>query len=151
IVAGFDTPEFVQAAQVDQMVENSEPQRQHRHQALPAGDDLGIVAEIRQQGHCLGRGGGGVVVEGRGFHAVTSVFPFARASSIMATIRAGERGSRSICTPNGASASATALSTAGVEPMAPPSPTPLNPPGPELGVSTWPSSITGTSAAVGSR
>ena len=67
------------------------------------------------------------------------------------TIRDGVSGSRVTVTPNGASASATALTTAGGAPIAPPSPTPLYPPGPGLGVSTWPYSMTGTSAAVGSR
>ena len=49
-------------------------------------------------------------------------------------------------------ASATALMTAGGDPMAPPSPMPLNPPGlVGAGVSMWPYSTIGTSAAVGSR
>ena len=38
-------------------------------------------------------------------------------------------------TPNGESASATAFTTHGGAPIAPPSPTPLKPPGPGLGVS----------------
>ena len=65
---------------------------------------------------------------------------------------AGESGSLVTITPNGASASATALTTAGGEPIAPPSPTPLYPPGPGPGaVSTCAYSIGGTSVAVGSR
>ena len=45
-----------------------------------------------------------------------------------------------------------ALITAGGEPMAPPSPIPLCPPGlVGAGVSMWPYSMSGTSAAVGSR
>ena len=44
-------------------------------------------------------------------------------------------------------ASTTAFTTAGVEPIAPPSPTPLYPPAPRPGVSTWPCSITGTPVA----
>ena len=63
------------------------------------------------------------------------------------TIDSGVTGSRVMSTPNGESASATAFTTAGVEPIAPPSPTPLKPPGPGLGVSMWPYSITGTSVA----
>ena len=48
--------------------------------------------------------------------------PFSARSS---TIRDGVSGKRVIVTPNGASASATALTTAGGAPIAPPSPTPL--------------------------
>ena len=66
-------------------------------------------------------------------------------------MRWGESGSRVNVTPNGASASATALTTAGGAPIAPPSPTPLKPPGPGLGVSMCPYSIDGTSAADGMR
>ena len=66
-------------------------------------------------------------------------------------MRDGVSGRRVTVTPNGASASATALTTAGGAPMAPPSPTPLWPPGPPLGVSMCPYSIIGMSAAVGSR
>lgn len=49
----------------------------------------------------------------------------ARACSIASTMRAGVRGRRVRATPSGASASLTALTTAGGAPMAPPSPTPL--------------------------
>src|SRR5205085_1487259 len=72
-------------------------------------------------------------------------------ASRRATMADGVSGRRVTVTPNGARASATALMTAGGAPMAPPSPTPLKPPGPGLGVSMWPYSIVGTSAAVGSR
>ena len=48
-----------------------------------------------------------------------------RASWISATIAAGVSGRRVISTPNGASASPIAFTTAGGAPMAPPSPTPL--------------------------
>jgi len=54
-------------------------------------------------------------------------------------------------TPSGARASRTALASAAGDAMAPPSPMPLKPPGAALGVTTWPYSRSGTSAAVGSR
>ena len=49
----------------------------------------------------------------------------ARARSIASRMRAGVSGRRVRVTPSGASASLTALTTAGGAPMAPPSPTPL--------------------------
>ena len=73
------------------------------------------------------------------------------ACSMSSTIAAGLAGSRVSVTPSGASASLMALITAGVDPMAPPSPQPLYPPTPGPGISTWPNSIGGTSVAVGSR
>jgi hypothetical protein len=63
----------------------------------------------------------------------------------------GVNGVRSMLQPTSASASATALKIAGGEPMAPPSPMPLWPPGVGDGVSTWPYSMVGTSVVVGSR
>src|SRR4029079_18291842 len=69
----------------------------------------------------------------------------------VSTMRWGDSGRRVNSTPNGASASATALTTAGGAPIAPPSPTPLKPPGPGLGVSMCPYSIDGISDAVGTR
>ena len=54
-------------------------------------------------------------------------------------------------TPSGASASLIALASAGGEAIAPPSPMPLAPPGSRDAVSTCPYSMTGASAAVGSR
>ena len=73
------------------------------------------------------------------------------AARTAALICSGPSGPPCRRTPSGASASATALTTAGGEPIAPPSPMPLNPPAVSDGVSMWPYSMSGTSAAVGSR
>src|SRR5439155_19965781 len=70
-----------------------------------------------------------------------------RAPSINVTIVDGTSGRRVISTPNGDSASAIALTTAGGAPIAPPSPSPCTHPGPGAGVSTCQYSIVGTSAA----
>ena len=41
---------------VDEMVERREPQGQHRHEALTAGDHLGFVAQLGEEGDGLLRG-----------------------------------------------------------------------------------------------
>src|SRR5262249_40991078 len=91
-----------------------------------------------------------VVVFDRGVRVVRQV-AHRSWSFTSSTMRCGESGRRVTTTPSGASASATAFTTAGGAPIAPPSPTPLNPPGPGLGVSMCPYSIAGTSAAPGTR
>ncbi len=67
-VATLDALELVEPADVDQVLEDGEAQREHRHEALATGEDFGAVAQLRQQ---LGRGGGAlrsVVLERRRLH-----------------------------------------------------------------------------------
>lgn len=63
----------------------------------------------------------------------------------------GRSGVRSIRTPKGDSASATALTTAGVDASVPDSPTPRTPRGVSDGVTIRSNTIRGTSSADGSR
>ena len=70
-VLPLDAPELVEAADVDEVLERREPQRQHRHEALAAGEDLGLVAELAQQPDGLGHGRGSVVVELGRLHRAT--------------------------------------------------------------------------------
>ena len=53
---------------VDEVVEEGEPQRQHRHQALTAGQQLGLVTELPEQPGRLGDAVRAVVIEGRRLH-----------------------------------------------------------------------------------
>ena len=116
-------------ADVDEVVEDREPHGEHRDQALPAGDHLRAVAELGEQVDGLLGAVRRVVLERGRLHwlpPVSGSRPCSiRLASIKPTMAAGVSGSRVIVTPNGASASATALTTAGGAPIAPPSPTPL--------------------------
>ena len=42
--------QLVDAADVDEVVEAGQPQVEHRHQALAAGEHLGVVAEVGERG-----------------------------------------------------------------------------------------------------
>src|SRR5689334_13171873 len=110
------------------MLEDCETESQHGDQALPSGEELCVLAQVGDQGHGLFGARGRVVFERCRFHPRTPVgVSIGRdsASSNRATIDEGVTGSRVMVTPNGARASATAFTTAGGAPMAPPSPTPL--------------------------
>src|SRR5262249_37155633 len=135
------------AVEVDEVVEAGEAQRQHRDQALAAGERLGVAAVLLQQADGIGRRLGRVVFERRRFHWCAPSLPWIR--SRMCDGVSGWMLTALI--PNGDRASATALMIAGGAPMAPPSPMPLNPPGRLDGVSMWPYSMTGTSVDDGGR
>ena len=49
VAVGADPAELVDAADVDEVVEVREPERDHRHEALTAGEHLGAVAELGEQ------------------------------------------------------------------------------------------------------
>src|SRR5690606_4614531 len=68
-VAALDALELVEPRDVDQVVEERQPQIQHRDQALPAGEHLGLIAELGEQLRRLGQVGRPVVGERCGFHA----------------------------------------------------------------------------------
>ena len=67
-VLTLDALQLPDASDVHEMLEPGQAHRQHRHQALTSGDDLGSVTEVLQQRHRLSGGGGHVVLEGRRFH-----------------------------------------------------------------------------------
>ena len=63
VVAQLDVLEFVDPGDVDEVLEVRQPHREHRHQALSAGQDLGVLAVLAQHLHGLGDGVGAVVGE----------------------------------------------------------------------------------------
>ena len=88
-VPPFDAPQLVDASQIDEMVEDGEPQREERHEALATREHLGAVAELGEQGDGLLRGRRRVVLEGRRLHAGVS------RSADCARSRSGTSGSTS--------------------------------------------------------
>ena len=71
-----DPAELGDATDVDEVVEVREPQREHRDEALPAGEHLGAVAELGEQRDRLVDGLGRVVLERRRLHSALRVgFP----------------------------------------------------------------------------
>ena len=68
VAVGVDPAELVDAADVDEVVEVGEPERDHRHEALTSGEHLGAVAELREQRDGFVDALGGVIVERRGLH-----------------------------------------------------------------------------------
>src|SRR4029453_4960758 len=103
---------------------------EHGHQALAAGQHLGVVSVLRERGHRLGDGPRREIVEGRGLHARPPARPlFARAAPMRSRTVEGPSGARVTRTPKGDSASSTALASAAGGEIAPPSPMPLTPSG----------------------
>jgi hypothetical protein len=70
-VADGNVAEPGNPAQIDQHARHRQPEGEHRHQALPAGDHdcLGIC---REQVDRFPQRGGGLVLEGGGFHPLAS-------------------------------------------------------------------------------
>ena len=63
-----DPAQVVDPVEVDDVLEAREPQRQHRHQALPAGQHLGLVAVLGEQRGDVGDRLRRVVLERCGLH-----------------------------------------------------------------------------------
>src|SRR5438094_647012 len=100
-----------------EVLEAGEAQGQHGDEALAAGQRLGVAAELAEQADGVGGRLGGVVLERCRFHC--------DAPSMRSRMCDGVSGwTLTAVIPSGASASATALITAGGAPMAPPSPMP---------------------------
>ena len=68
-----DLSQFFQLAQVDQQLRRGDAERQHRHQALAAGDHLGVAVLRGEQLHGFGERGRAGVVERRQFHVIGSL------------------------------------------------------------------------------
>src|SRR5438270_4917536 len=133
------------ATQVDQQRRGGEPQLHQRQQRVAAGQQLGLVAILVQHPDRLLERVRRFVIELGGDHWAP---PFA--SWIAPQTRIGVNGMLMYVTPNGRSASMSALVTAAEAAIVPASPTPLAPS--ELtgdGVSVRSSSKLGSSAAVG--
>ena len=72
-VGPLDAGERRHPVEVHDVLEASQPQRQHRDEALPPGERLGLVAVLREQtGHVVDRLGR-VVLEGRRLHGAASL------------------------------------------------------------------------------
>ena len=67
-----DLAQFVQLAQIDQQLRRGEAERQHRHQALPAGDHLGLAVVRGEQLDGFGERGRTGIIERRQFHGAFS-------------------------------------------------------------------------------
>src|SRR5262249_39185439 len=128
-----DLAQVADPANVDQHLGLCQAQLHDRDQAVAAGQDLGAVAELVEQLDRLVDARRRLVLECGGDHRAP---PWMMRQTFSAVI-----GISTSLTPRCASASTTALTTAGVEPIVPASPTPLAPIGlTGEGVSVWSSS-----------
>ena len=73
-VATLDALELGDAPDVDEVLEDREAQRQHRDEALTAGEHLRVVAELGEEVHGVGGRVRGVVLERRGLHRCSPLF-----------------------------------------------------------------------------
>ena len=65
--------QLVNAADVDQDSWRDEPQIHHRHQALAAGDNLGVLAMVNEHFDSFGKRAGTRVIHRRSLHASTPI------------------------------------------------------------------------------
>src|SRR5581483_5153772 len=131
---------------VDQHRRRRQAELHQRDERVATGQELGVVAVLRQERHGLLGRAGPDVVEGCRDHQA----PFA--AWMAAHTRWGEAGMRTSFTPSGRRASTMALMAAWAAAMVPASPTPLAPSGFDgLGVTVWSSTKVGISAAEGTR
>src|SRR5438270_474156 len=142
-----DVVEAVDPADVDEERGCRQAQFHQRDQAVAAGEDLGLLPVFDQLGDRLRHGARNDVIEGGWNHR-----PVPPLRCISCQTFSGVAGIVMSLTPNGASASTTALITAALDAIVPASPTPLVPSGlTGLGVTVAASSNVGRSAAVGTR
>src|SRR5215471_17265896 len=134
VAVHLDALELGDGAEVDEVRRLRQALFHRGEQGLTAGQELGIGAA-----GCLG----GVGHRGRTeivevVHAVVLPYSAAALTLLMAChTRWGEAGMVMSVTPSGASASSTALITAGGEPMAPTSPQPFEPSGLWVHIVLW--------------
>src|SRR5690606_10037234 len=125
-----------------------QPHVEQRHEALAAGQQLGLVAVLGEQRQRLVDRRGPAVGEGCRLHRA----PSRRAASIASHTRRGVIGVWQIDTPKSCRASVTALAMAAGGAMAPPSPMPFMPSTVKGdSVSRWATAMSGISVAPGSR
>src|SRR5262249_10008707 len=122
ILVHLDAAQRRNPPEVDQAIRAGQPQLENGEQAVAAGERLGAGAARLKSGErlfqCLRRG----VVKGARNHGLPSF-------CISRQIFSGLSGMSTWRTPNGSSASITALTMAGVAPIVPASPTPFTPNG----------------------
>src|SRR3954447_25507987 len=122
--------EIVEPADVDQQIDQRDPEPQHRHQRLTAGDGSGGRAAPAERDACLGDRFRPDIFERRGLHGAgpdVAEFLARRARSIASETRRGVSGVSLKLAPMLRNASDTALAMAAGGAMAPPSPRPLTP------------------------
>ena len=68
VIGDFDLAQFRDLAQIDQQGRRGDAERQHRHETLPAGEQLRLAVKCGQQRHSLGNAWRTDIVEGRKFH-----------------------------------------------------------------------------------
>ena len=124
IAADIDRVELRDRGDVDQHRGRGEAQLHHRDEAVPAGEQLGVAAVLLEQTQRVLDAGRSDVVECCRNHLA---LPFV--ACIAAQSFSGLSGMSMCLMPSGESASITALTTAGVEPIVPASPMPLTPSG----------------------
>src|SRR5262249_14730144 len=118
----LDVREFGNAADVDQQLGCGQPELHHWNQAMPAGKNFRVACVFLQEVDCVTQRGWDNILELLRDH--DAFLPF----KIFQTF--SDRTGISMCViPNGESASTMALTTAGVDPIVPASPTPLMPSG----------------------
>src|SRR2546421_5741056 len=142
-----DVIEVADAADVDQEGRRGEAQLHERDEAMPAGEDLRLLAVLDQLCNRFRKCAGDDVIECGWNHRFAPPLRCISAQSFC-----GVAGIATSLTPNGSSASTMAFMTAGVEAIVPASPMPLVPSGVTgLRVMVDASSKDGTSEAVGIR
>ena len=67
-VLALDAGQLADPVEVDDVREAGEPHRQQGHEALPAREDLGVIAVLSEQRRDVGHRLGGVVFERSGLH-----------------------------------------------------------------------------------
>ena len=74
VVGNPDVAQLSQLAQVDQKARRREPEGEHRHQALPAGQRFRIAIARGQERHRFGERRRTGIFEGRHFHLILGPF-----------------------------------------------------------------------------
>src|SRR5262245_28417717 len=115
-----DVRKLRQFSDVDQHCGGGEPELHHWYQAMTAGYNFRLLAVLLQEADCFAERCCNGVVEVLSNH--DAFLPLMMFQSF-----SGRTGVSTCVTPNGESASTTALTTAGVDPIVPASPTPLTP------------------------
>src|SRR5438045_7631009 len=125
-----DVRERFDARDVDEQLRLRETQLHRGNQTMTAGEHLRSVRILREQRHSLFQTRRRLIIKRCRNHA-SLLFKFIRVHPWLITLQtsSGLIGISRCRTPNGASASTIAPTTAGVAPIVPASPTPLTPSG----------------------
>src|SRR5689334_17777048 len=147
-----DVIHAAKAADVDDVARRSEAELHQGKQTVAAGEDFRFVAVAAEKAQGFVERGGRFVFEFGRNHRDLPAFAFDCEAPLCKSCQIFSRlmGKSTCVMPRGARASTTALTSAGVAPMVPASPTPLTPMGfTFVGVTVRSVSIQGKSAARG--